>query len=179
MMDLVLVDAQAARVRVFREALAVYRERFETIRARTAEVRARAVEERDRTRHNFAIRKALANDRSLVREEVRLHVFPSREEALKFLRREPPYEWAPRPAVVFTDLYLDGESGVPLVRQLKEDRDLREIPTIVLCCGATPGQVSEAWDAGSNAVVDLPGENAGMLGRVADTLEFWLQEAAL
>ena len=187
MRDLLLVDAQPGRVRLFREALAVYHERFLHLQARKDEslAEARAQVERAR-RASGALHGALAarKARHQVRtsrggDEVRLHVFPSKEEALKFLRREPPYEWAPRPAVVFTDLYLEEMSGPSIVEEVKNDPALQDLPIVVLCAGATRGQIREAWDAGSNAVVDVSGEPPGMLGQVAETLEFWLQEAAL
>jgi CheY-like chemotaxis protein len=184
MRDLVLVDSQAARVRLFREALAVYRERFLFLQKSNEEARAKARTQLEIARRasralhcSLAARRAVGNGHPP--EEVRLHVFPCEAEALKFLRHEPPYEWAPRPAVVFTDLYLEGYAGTSLVEHLKADDTLRDIPAVVLCSGATAREVREAWDAGSNAVVDLPHETSGMLQRVADTLEFWLGEAAL
>jgi CheY-like chemotaxis protein len=188
MRELVLVDSQAARVRLFREAIALYRDRFRTLAVRSDEARAKATEQVERARRaSRAIDRFVSAERQERRggdqpevegEDVRLHVFPSLREAIKFLRQEPPYEWAPRPAVVFTDLYLEGESGVALVREIKADRSLCALPAVVLCSGATAQQVREAWEAGSNAVVDLPGERPEMLGRVADTLAFWLQQAS-
>ncbi|HEX5044949.1 MAG TPA: hypothetical protein VFV75_18790 [Candidatus Polarisedimenticolaceae bacterium] len=186
MRDLVLVDAQPARVRLFREAIAVYRERFAQLSRRSGDAVDRAHAQVERARRAsralhgaFAMHKALRRDRRSTEEEIRLHVFPSKEEALKFLRQEPPYQWAPRPAVVFTDLYLEESAGGSVVEQIKADADLCGIPTVILCSGATAVQIRGAWDAGSNAVVDLSGEVPSMLTQVADTLEFWLHEAAL
>lgn len=186
MRDLVLVDAQPARVRLFREAIAVYRERFAQVAVRSEEAvhRARAQVERARAAARavhgaFAMHKALRRDRQSAEEEIRLHVFPCKEEALKFLRHQAPYEWAPRPAVVFTDLYLEETAGGSMVEQIKADADLCGIPTVTLCSGASALQIRDAWDAGSNAVVDVSGEVPAMLTQVADTLEFWLHEAAL
>lgn len=167
MKDVVLVDAQAARVRRFREAVALYRESFVSLRApsQTAQVEARAARKRAHVRHAEA-------------EEIRLHVFPNSAEALKFLRRELPYSWAPRPAVVFTDLYLDGE-GAAFVARLKDDAELRDLPTVVLCSGAGPDEVRRAWEAGSNAVVDLCWDGADGLAKVRDVLRYWLTDVAL
>ena len=185
MRDLVLIDAQPARVRLFREAVAIYRERFEQTKVRNQEAvdRARAQLERARKacrafEGTYAMRRSLRRNGDGPGEEIRLHVFPSKEEALKFLRHEPPYQWAPRPAVVFTDLYLEETAGDSVVEQMKADAGLCDIPTITLCSGATAAQIREAWEAGCNAVVNLSGDSPVMLSQVADTLEFWLQEAA-
>lgn len=166
MKDVVLVDAQAARVRRFREAVALYRESFVSLPALSQKVRAevRAARKRTHARHAEA-------------EEIRLHVFPNSAEALKFLRKELPYAWAPRPAVVFIDLYLDGE-GAGFVALLKDDANLRDLPTVVLCSGAGPDEVRRAWEAGSNAVVDLRWEGADGLAKVRDVLRYWLTDAA-
>jgi CheY-like chemotaxis protein len=184
--DLVLVDAQPGRVRLFREAIAIYRERFAQISARSDDAVRRAHAQVERAREAsralhgaFAMRKAQRRDGGSADEEVRLHVFPCKEEALKFLRQEAPYEWAPRAAVVFTDLYLEETAGGSMIEQIKADAILCAIPTVTLCAGASALQIRDAWDAGSNAVVDVSGEPPAMLAQVADTLEFWLHEAAL
>ena len=185
MRDLVLVDSQPARIRLFREAMAVYRERLRALRTRSTEARVKAAELVARARRaaevmsGFAImRRESEQFARRPAEEVRLHVFPCRQEAIKFLRREPPYEWAPRPSVLFTDLFVEDDGGVSLIRQLKADPSHRDVPAVMLCSGATPGEIRDAWDAGSNGVVDLPGEVPERLVRVADALEFWLVEAA-
>ena len=175
MKDVVLVDAQAARVRRFREAVALYQESFLLLRTQGQIVRLEARAVRKRAQDTRAV---AAQVRRAEPEEIRLHVFPSGAEALKFLRREPPYAWAPRPAVVFTDLYLGGDGGSSFVESLKGDPRLREVPAIILCSGASSGEVRRAWDVGCNAVVDLRWDGDDGLAKVRDVLHFWLHEAA-
>ena len=69
MRDLVLVDTQPARVRLFREAIAVYRERFLHLQARTDDGLNRARAQVERAREacravdgTFALRKARRRD---------------------------------------------------------------------------------------------------------------------
>jgi two-component system response regulator len=168
MKDVVLVDSQAARVRRFREAVALYRHTFLPLQRSTARTQQQARELVERARRTRQARRG---------EEIRLHVFPSGAEALKFLRREEPYTWAPRPAVVFTDLYLDRAGGAAFVKSLKADPALKPLPAVVLCSKAAPDQIREAWEAGCNAVVDLPWDGSDGLHRVRETLSFWLSEA--
>ena len=185
MRDLVLVDSQPARVRLFREAIAVYRERLEHLQTRSEVVTESARTQMDRARkasralQSATLRRRVFASRRQAPDEVRLHVFPCTEEALKFLRQKPPYEWAPRPTMVFTDLYLEENARTSVIEELKADAGLRSIPAVTLCSEASEAQIREAWAAGSNAVVRLSGEAPAMLSQVADTLEFWLQEAVL
>jgi len=178
MKDVVLVDAQAARVRRFREAVALYRDSFRPLRSQGETVRQEARAIRKRAQKIRAT--AAAGRRSAEPEEVRLHVFPSAAEALKFLRREAPYGWAPRPAVVFTDLYLDDKGGSSFVDSLKRDPELRDVPAVILCSGAAHPreEVRRAWEVGCNAVIDLPWDGDGGLAKVRDVLRFWLVQAA-
>ena len=182
--DLVLVDTQPARIRAFHEALAVYQDRLEILRARTNAARETATKEVERAhRAADALSEWLAARAQRRREPeetegVSLHVFPSASEALTFLRRQPPYESARRPAVVFTELYVESEGAAAFVKQLKSDPDLCGLPTVVLCSNAaTSRQVLEVWKAGSNAVVSLTPQFPGMSSRVNEMLNFWLTEA--
>ena len=61
-----------------------------------------------------------------------IHLVASGEEALRFLRRESPYEQAPRPRLVLLDLYLPGLSGLDVLRAMQQDPLLRAIPVVVL-----------------------------------------------
>src|SRR4051794_18542384 len=60
-----------------------------------------------------------------------LHVVHTGNEALAFLRREAPYQRAPRPALILLTLKLPGLSGHELLAELKREPDLRLIPALV------------------------------------------------
>jgi chemotaxis family two-component system response regulator Rcp1 len=53
-------------------------------------------------------------------------------EAMAFLRKEGTHRRAPRPALILLDLNLPRMSGRELLACIKEDQDLRAIPTVVL-----------------------------------------------
>lgn len=182
MKELVLVDPRLQRGRLFREALEVYRRRVALLRERTERTRVHSKEERTRAQELQETLNSVAARRASLSEdgEVRLQVFESGGPAMDYLRR---LEREPR-AVVFTDVYLEGSSrralrGVDLVTSMRRDEQLRRIPTVLLCTGAPPERVREAWQSGSSAVVHLPMELPGMLVRVADAVEFWFRTAAI
>lgn len=62
----------------------------------------------------------------------RLHHVGDALEASAYLRREEPYSQAPRPNLVLIDASLSRSCVLDLVAELQADRDLEEIPIILL-----------------------------------------------
>ena len=108
-----------------------------------------------------------------------LHVVDSGEEALQFLRREPPYEDAPRPKLVILDLHLPKMSGLDVLRQMKEDRALRPIPVIILTASYVDEDLLAAYDERARAFISKPVDRDAF-ERVIERIEaFWLRTAKL
>ncbi|MCZ7584802.1 MAG: response regulator [Deltaproteobacteria bacterium] len=57
-----------------------------------------------------------------------LHVAKDGDEALRFLRREPPFTEAPRPDLILLDLNLPGKHGREVLAEIKADKALKSIP---------------------------------------------------
>jgi CheY-like chemotaxis protein len=56
---------------------------------------------------------------------------PNGEEGLAFLRRSGRYANAQRPDLVLLNVNMPGISGPEVLRQMKDDESLRDIPTVV------------------------------------------------
>jgi two-component system, chemotaxis family, response regulator Rcp1 len=63
---------------------------------------------------------------------VHVNVAADGVEAMAFLRQEGLYAGAQRPALILLDLNLPRMSGRELLACIKQDQDLRTIPTVVL-----------------------------------------------
>lgn len=85
-----------------------------------------------------------------------LHVVTNGEDALKYLRREAPYEDAPRPGLILLDLNLPRVDGRQVLEQVKEDRVLRKIPVVVLTTSEHEEDISTSYDLHANAYVTKP-----------------------
>lgn len=85
-----------------------------------------------------------------------LHVVGNGEDALKFLRREPPFDDAPRPGLVFLDLNLPRVDGREVLRQIKADDSLRRIPVVVLTTSQLEEDILQSYDLHANAYVTKP-----------------------
>ncbi len=72
--------------------------------------------------------------RGLERAKLQNRIWTVRDgvEALAFLRREAPYEAAPRPDLLLLDLNLPKLDGRDVLLRIREDPHLRELPVVVL-----------------------------------------------
>lgn len=62
----------------------------------------------------------------------RLSLFRDGGEAAEFLHKRGVFARAPRPDIILLDLYLPDTDGVSVLRQLRTDRKLQNIPVVVL-----------------------------------------------
>jgi CheY-like chemotaxis protein len=108
-----------------------------------------------------------------------LHVAENGEAALAFLRRESPYEDAPRPDLVFLDLNLPRIDGREVLAQVKTDPKLRSIPVVVLTTSDAEEDVLRSYDLHANAYVTKPVDFETFLAAVRQVDDFFLTVARL
>lgn len=85
-----------------------------------------------------------------------LRVLDNGEEAVRYLRREPPYEEVPRPDLVLLDLNLPRLDGREVLSMIKADPSLRSIPCVVLTTSDAEDDVARSYDLHANAYVTKP-----------------------
>ena len=85
-----------------------------------------------------------------------LHTVGNGVEALAFLRREGIYADAPRPDLILLDLNLPRMDGREVLAHVKADRELRNIPVVVLTTSAAPDDVAAAYAAHANSYITKP-----------------------
>ena len=108
-----------------------------------------------------------------------LHVVGTGEDALRFLRRQPPYQAAPHPRLVLLDLRLPGISGLDVLRVMRQDADLRRIPVVILTASASHEDMVAAYDERARAFITKPGDRAAFEAAVERLEAFWLGTAQL
>ena len=62
----------------------------------------------------------------------RMTLIPDGAEAMSFLRREQWFSRAPRPDLILLDLNLPGKDGREVLKEIKADEQLRDIPVVIL-----------------------------------------------
>jgi CheY-like chemotaxis protein len=85
-----------------------------------------------------------------------VHVAENGELAMKFLRREAPYEDAPRPDLILLDLNLPRMDGREVLAAIKDDPLYRRIPVVVLTTSEAEEDIVRSYDLHANAYVTKP-----------------------
>jgi CheY-like chemotaxis protein len=103
------------------------------------------------------------------------------DEVFPFLKGLGPhhFEAAPRPAMILLDLNLPGLDGREVLRRLKQDEDLKEIPVIVWTTSANPKDVEICYKWGANSYLLKPMDIKQLSNTVHALVQFWLDIALL
>jgi CheY-like chemotaxis protein len=110
---------------------------------------------------------------------LRLHAVHDGVEAMHFLWHMPPYEHAPRPALILLDLNLPRMDGREVLAQIKSNHGLRTIPTIVLTTSAAEADVLKSYELQANCFLSKPVELDAFENLVRSISDFWLTKAIL
>lgn len=108
-----------------------------------------------------------------------LHVADNGEDAIAFLRRQAPFQDAPRPDIIFLDLNLPRIDGREVLATVKGDPDLRQIPLVILTTSDLDSDVRESYDRQANAFVTKPVDFRSFIEAVRQVDDFFLTVARL
>ncbi len=94
--------------------------------------------------------------------------------ALAFLRREPPYENAPRPDIILLDLNLPKMDGREVLSHIKADSRLKRIPVVVITSSEAEQDILRTYDLHVNCYVTKPVDLDQFIKVVQSIETFWL-----
>ncbi len=86
----------------------------------------------------------------------RLHVVSDGVDAMRYLRKEAPYEKAVRPDLILLDLNLPKKDGREVLADIKQDPELRELPVVVLTSSKAEEDVLKSYRLHANCFVTKP-----------------------
>ena len=110
---------------------------------------------------------------------IRLHVVSDGVEAMKFVRREAVHADAPRPDLILLDLNLPKMDGREVLARIKDDDDLKTIPTVILTTSGAQADILRSYQLHANAYVSKPLQLDAFQGLVSCINEFWLTKVML
>ncbi len=87
---------------------------------------------------------------------IHLHVAADGVEAMAFLRREGANEQAPRPDLILLDLNLPRMDGREVLARIKEDQNLRTIPTVILTTSEAEADIVNSYQLQANCYLSKP-----------------------
>ena len=103
-----------------------------------------------------------------------LNVLGDGISALAFLRREPPYESAPRPDIILLDLNLPKMDGREVLSTIKADPRLKRIPVVVITSSEAEQDILRTYDLHVNCYVTKPVDLDQFIKVVQSIESFWL-----
>lgn len=103
-----------------------------------------------------------------------VHVAEDGVAAMRFLRREGEHSDAPRPALILLDLNMPRMDGREVLREIKEDPDLKRIPVVVLTTSEAEEDVLDAYEYRANAYIVKPVDFEQFFATIQTLEDFWL-----
>lgn len=108
-----------------------------------------------------------------------LRVVTDGEEAIAYLRSEPPFEHARRPVLILLDLNLPRMDGHEVLKTLKSDPDLKHIPVCILTTSGDEMDIATSYRLYANSYIQKPSIMDHMVTVVAQINEYWLNVVQL
>jgi chemotaxis family two-component system response regulator Rcp1 len=110
---------------------------------------------------------------------IQLQVVSDGVEAMAFLRREGDYINAPRPDLILLDLNLPKMDGREVLAQIKQDDDLRTIPTVILTTSDAEADIVKSYQLQANCYLTKPVQFDEFASLVRSINDFWLTKVKL
>ena len=113
--------------------------------------------------------------RALRRAKIKtnLHIVDNGEDGLAFLRGDGEHKDSPRPDLILLDLNLPRIDGKQVLREIRADEKLKEIPVVMLTTSAEERDIIESYRLGVNAYITKPVEVQDFMESVQKLEEFW------
>jgi CheY-like chemotaxis protein len=105
----------------------------------------------------------------------KLHVAEDGEEEMLYLRGKGKFSGSLRPDIVILDLNLPNEDGREVLREIKEDSDLKNIPVVVLTTSNAEKDILEVYGLHANAYVTKSLDFDQFIKVVESIGNFWLE----
>jgi chemotaxis family two-component system response regulator Rcp1 len=110
---------------------------------------------------------------------INLRVVRDGIDAMAFLMREGEYATALRPDLILLDLNLPKKDGREVLREIKENQELKSIPVVILTTSASEADILRSYLLHANCYITKPVNLDGFLTVVKSIDSFWLSVVKL
>jgi chemotaxis family two-component system response regulator Rcp1 len=111
--------------------------------------------------------------------EIDLRVVVDGVEAMTYLKREGVHVEAPRPDFILLDLNLPKMDGREVLAHIKEDDDLKTIPTVILTTSDAEADIVTSYKLQANCYLSKPVQLEEFESLVKSINDFWLTKVKL
>jgi CheY-like chemotaxis protein len=109
----------------------------------------------------------------------RLHVVEDGVEALAFLHQEGKYASMPRPDLILLDLNLPRKNGREVLAEIKNDKEFKTIPVVVLTTSHSEKDVIQSYDQHANCYIVKPVGFDNFVEALKTIRQFWFSVVTL
>jgi len=110
---------------------------------------------------------------------IQLHVAADGVEAMAFLRHQGVHIHAPRPDLILLDLNLPKMDGREVLAHIKENDDLKTIPTVILTTSDAEADIVKSYELQANCYLTKPVQLDAFESLVKSINDFWLTKVKL
>lgn len=100
------------------------------------------------------------------------------EELMDYLRRQgkfaPPAD-TPRPGLILLDLNMPRKDGRTVLKEIKSDPELRQIPVVVLTTSKADEDVYKSYDLGVNSYIVKPVTFEALVDILQTLEKYWFE----
>jgi CheY-like chemotaxis protein len=100
------------------------------------------------------------------------------QDLLDYLRLEGAYangKEAPRPGIILLDLNMPRKDGREALAEIKADRDLREIPIVVMTTSKAEIDILRSYNLGANSFITKPVTFTGLVEVMRSFSRYWFE----
>jgi CheY-like chemotaxis protein len=95
-------------------------------------------------------------------------------QAMDFLRKNPPYADVVTPDLILLDLNIPRKNGQEVLREVKEDAQLKHIPVVILTTSSAEQDISETYSKDANCYITKPFDFEQFTNVIKLIDDFWL-----
>jgi len=124
------------------------------------------------------------DDRRLTREALLegrlandLRFVENGEELMDYLRHEGKYKDSsvPRPGLILLDLNMPRKDGRTVLKEIKSDPELRQIPVVVLTTSQADEDIYKSYDLGVNSYIVKPVTFEALVDILQTLEKYWFE----
>lgn len=96
------------------------------------------------------------------------------EEAISFLKKQPPYHDAETPDIILLDINLPKMDGKEVLTAIKNDHHLKTIPVVILTTSEADKDISYAYHHHANCYITKPVDFNKFMEVIQSIKNFWI-----
>ena len=110
---------------------------------------------------------------------INLHIAEDGEEAIRFLCGKDMFLGSLLPDIIILDWNLPKKDGSEILREIKENNILKNIPVIILTTSNAEKDIFRAYDLNANAYIVKPLDFDKFMKVVGSIQDFWFKSVTL